>query len=136
MVSKWTPKGYSSVTPYLMVNDAARLIAFMRDVFDAKEINRNTDETGRITNAEVHIGNAIVELSDASERWPATETALHVFVRDTDECYQRALAAGATSLYEPADMPYGERSAGVKDEFGNRWFIATFQRGEGRGYYD
>ncbi|MBW8348831.1 VOC family protein [Bacillus sp. IITD106] len=136
MKNEWTPQGYSSVTPYLHVNGADRLISFLREVFDAEERGRSTDESGRIVHAELRIGHGIIEISDANENWPAIQSALHVFVKDTDDCYKRALTSGATSLYEPADMPYGERSAGVKDEFGNSWFIATWLRGENRGYYD
>lgn len=136
MENKWTPQGFSSVTPYLHVEGADRLISFLREVFDAEELNRSTDESHRIVHAEIRIGHGIIELSDASENWPAIQSALHVYVRDTDDCYKRALTAGAISLYEPADMPYGERSAGVKDHFGNSWFIATLKRGEARGYYD
>lgn len=136
MGNAWTPKGFPSVTPYLMVEDAQKLIDFMKDVFDAEVVNVTMDDSGRVANAEVRIGHGVIEASDASDAWPATRCALHVFVPDTDACYRKALAAGAATLYEPADMPYGERSAGVKDAFGNSWFIATFQRGEGRGYYD
>ncbi|MDR6227148.1 VOC family protein [Desmospora profundinema] len=136
MENEWTPQGYASVTPALIVNGATRLIAFLCEVFDAETLNRSIDETGRIGHAEIRIGHGIIEVFDANEASSSHQNGLHVFVRDTDECYRRALKAGATSLYEPADMPYGERSAGVKDEFGNSWFIATFQRGKNRGYYD
>src|SRR5207245_11756609 len=53
--------------------------------------------------------------------------ALHIYVPDTDAVYQRAIEAGGESLYPPADKPYGERGAGVKDPAGNLWFIATRQ---------
>jgi Uncharacterized protein conserved in bacteria len=136
MRNAWTPEGYSSVVPQLRAEHADRLLDFLQAVFDAEVLHRATDEHGKVTHAEVRIGHGIVEVSDANEAWPANESSLHVFVPNTDECYRRALEAGAVSLYEPADMPYGERSGGIKDEFGNSWFIATFQRGEGRGYYD
>lgn len=136
MGNEWTPENYSSVVPTLRAEHADRLLDFLQAVFDAEVLHRTTDEKGKVTHAEVRIGHGIVEVSDAKEMWPANETSLHVFVRNTDECYRRALEAGAVSLYEPADMPYGERNGGIKDAFGNSWFIATFQRGEGRGYYD
>lgn len=135
MGNNWTPQGHTSVTPCLMVNGADRLIAFLQQVFEAEELNRSTDQSDRVVHAELRIGNGMIEISDANEDWPPVQSALHVFVEDTDDCYTRALKAGATSLYEPENMPYGERSAGVRDAFGNSWFIATFLKGETRGYY-
>ncbi|SCW76680.1 hypothetical protein SAMN04487970_104319 [Paenibacillus tianmuensis] len=82
------------------------------------------------------IGDTIVEVTDASDRFAARPSTVHLFVADTDGCYRHALEAGAASLYEPADMPYRERSAGVEDPFGNNWYIATFTAGEGKGYYN
>ncbi|GIQ69093.1 VOC family protein [Xylanibacillus composti] len=136
MGNEWTPARYSSVVPTLRADNASRLLDFLQAVFDAEVLHCATDNTGKITHAEVLIGHGIIEVSDANEAWPANETSLHVFVQNADECYRRALEAGAVSLYEPADMPYGERCGGIQDPFGNSWFIATFQRGEGKGYYD
>jgi uncharacterized glyoxalase superfamily protein PhnB len=119
--------GFHTVTPYLIVQDAPRLIAFLLQVFEGQESRRDLHSDGTIMNAEVRVGNSVVELAEANSAWPAQPGALHVYVHDTDATYRRALQAGATVLYEPADMPYGERSAGVKDPTGNHWFIATYQ---------
>lgn len=118
---------FHTVTPYLIVADAAHLIAFAVATFGAAEIRRDLRPDGTIMNAEIGIGDSIVELADAGAAWPARQGALHVYVRDTDDTYRRALDAGATSLYEPADMDYGERSAGVTDPTGNHWYIATYR---------
>lgn len=135
MIGKAAPKGYQTVTPYFTVKDAAKLIEFLQMVFDAEELNRATDQSGRIVHAEVRIGDTIVELSEGNEQYLPRTNTIHVFVPDTDECYRRAIALGAVSLYEPANMPYGERSGGVADPFGNHWYVATFMKGEGHGYY-
>jgi PhnB protein len=119
--------GFHTVTPYLIVAGAARLIEFAVSAFEAEEIRRDLRPDGTIMNAEIRIGDSIVELAEAGEAWPARPGALHVYVRDTDETYQRAIDAGATTLYAPEDMPYGERSAGVIDPAGNHWYIATYQ---------
>ena len=132
----WIPAGYPSVVPTLRAHGAERLLAFLQAVFEAEVPHCGKDESGRINHAEVRIGQGVVEVSEANGAWPAIAASLHVFVPDADAAYRRALEAGATSLYEPADMPYGERSGGVRDEFGNEWFISTFTRGAGRGYYD
>ncbi|HYF63641.1 MAG TPA: VOC family protein [Herpetosiphonaceae bacterium] len=96
-------------------------------MFAAEEIRRDLHPDGSIMNAELRIGDSILELSQSSAQWGATPAALHIYLPDTDAAYRRALEAGAASLYEPADMPYAERSAGVRDPFGNVWYIATFQ---------
>ena len=121
----YKPEGFQTVTPYLHVNGAARMIDFMQKVFDAREIARYPTPDGGIGHAEVRIGDSMLELADAGEQWPAMPCALHVYVPDTDATYQRALQAGATSLREPADQFYGERGAAVRDNFGNNWYIAT-----------
>lgn len=129
------PQGYQTVTPYFTVQDAGQMIAFMKEAFHATELNRTCREDGTVAHAEVRIGGTIVELSSGSDKYPPRQNTLHLFVEDVDRCYERALNAGATSLYEVADMPYNERSGGVEDPFGNHWYIATFHGGEGRGYY-
>ncbi|MFC3768397.1 VOC family protein [Paenibacillus sp. GCM10012303] len=131
----YSPKGYQSVTPYFHVRDAGKLIDFLIQAFQGERLNRHTDDNGFLVHSEVRIGSTILEVSEAKGEYPARPNTLHVFVEDTDACYRRALDAGARSLYEPADMPYGERSAGVEDAFGNYWYIATFTKGSGSGYY-
>ncbi len=74
--------------------------------------------------AEMTIGDSRIMLGQPA---PGQEThaMIHLYLPDTDATYKRALAAGATSVREPADQFYGDRSAGVRDEFGNQWYIAT-----------
>lgn len=122
----YVPKGFHTVTPYLMVPDGSLLLDFMKKVFDAEEVSCVREADGVIRHASVRIGDSMVEFSDASEEWKAMPSALHIYVEDPDAVYQRALQAGATSLYEPTDHFYGERSGGVKDPVGNNWYIAKF----------
>ncbi|RKN85570.1 VOC family protein [Paenibacillus ginsengarvi] len=135
MSNGYTPHRYRTVTPYFKVEGAAAWIEFVRNVFGAEELQRSQREDGSIQHAELLIGDTLVEVSDGSERFPAMPSTMHIFVADTDDIYRRALEHGAVSLYEPADMPYGERSGGVRDPFGNHWYIATFWGGEGKGYH-
>ena len=68
----------------------------------------------------------LIMRSDAQgEEYKPMQSGIHLYVEDCDAIYKRALEAGATSIMEPADQFYGDRSAGVKDQFGNRWWIAT-----------
>jgi PhnB protein len=119
------PAGFSTVTPYLICARAEALIPFLQAAFGAEVALRMDAPGGGIMHAELRIGGSPVELSSGSPVWPSREAALHLYVPDADETYRRALDAGATSLYEPADRPYGDREAGVVDPAGNHWFIAT-----------
>jgi len=121
----YKPEGYQSVIPYLHVNGAARMITFMKEVFDAKEIAVYPRPDGTIGHAALRIGDSVVELADGGQDWPAMPCALQVYVPDTDAVYHRALKAGASSLQEPADQFYGDRVASIKDICGNNWYIAT-----------
>ena len=125
MATNFIPEGYPQVSPYLIVDEPATLIRFITDVFGGKEIRRHEDDKGRIAHAEVRIGDSVIMMGGATEQWAAMPAALYVYVEDTDAAYQRGLAAGAASLQEPADQFYGDRTAGVRDSFGNQWFIGT-----------
>ncbi len=125
MAVKAKPDGYHAVTPYLVVDGAAGLIEFLEEVFDAQETERLAAPGGRVGHAEVRIGDSAVMMGDARGEHAPTQAMLYVYVDDVDATYQRALAAGATTVQPPADQFYGDRSGGVKDAFGNLWWIAT-----------
>lgn len=117
------PDGYHTVTPYLTVKGVAGLIDFLKQAFDAVETERLPGPDGKVGHAEVRIGDSVVMMGEApGEPMPAM---LYLYVADADASYKRALEAGATSLMEPADQFYGDRSGGVKDPFGNCWYVAT-----------
>jgi uncharacterized glyoxalase superfamily protein PhnB len=125
MAVKPIPEGYHSVTPYLVVEGAAKLIDFLRQAFDAQETFRMPKPDGTIMHAELKIGDSMVMMGDASETWKAIPSVLYLYVNDADAVYKRALQAGATSTMEPADQFYGDRHGSVKDPAGNVWWIAT-----------
>jgi uncharacterized glyoxalase superfamily protein PhnB len=118
------PAGYATVTPYLCVADAAKLIEFLKQAFDAQLLFKMDGPGGRIMHAEMTIGDSRIMLAQP-EPGKETYAMIHLYLPDTDAVYARALAAGATSVREPADQFYGDRSAGVRDQFGNQWYIAT-----------
>jgi PhnB protein len=125
MAVKPIPEGYNTVTPYLIVEGAQKLIDFLKQGFDAAERFSMPGPLGKIGHAEVQIGNSVVMLADASPRWKSTKTMLYLYVEDVDAVYKKAVAAGGKSVMEPANQFYGDRSAGVEDAFGNHWGIAT-----------
>jgi uncharacterized glyoxalase superfamily protein PhnB len=122
------PEGYHSVNPYIVVERAEGLIQFLVEVFGGEEIERELRSDGRIEHGEVRIGDSIVMLSEATERYPARPCVQFVYVDDVDATYRAALAAGATSILEPADQSWGDRVGGVHDPFDNRWWVATHLR--------
>ncbi|MCP3388988.1 VOC family protein [Bradyrhizobium sp. CCGB12] len=123
---KPVPEGYHTVTPYLVVDGAEKIIHFMKDAFGAQPVFEPLMRPdGKVGHAEFKIGNSIVMISDSSERAQATSTMLYLYVPNVDAVYQQALKAGGTSVMEPADQFYGDRSGGVTDPAGNRWHIGT-----------
>ena len=120
------PDGYTAVTPYLIVEDAAGFLEFLADAFGAVERTRMPMGEGLIGHAEVEIGGAAVMLSDAlPPDFPATSSQMHLYVEDVDAVYAQAVSAGAVAAAEPEDQFYGDRVARVVDPSGNRWFIAS-----------
>ncbi len=125
MAVKPIPDGYHTVTPYLTVQGVPKLIDFLKQAFEAQELERMTQPDGTIGHAEVRIGDSVVMMGEARDEWKPMPSGIYLYVNDTDAVYKRALQAGATSIMEPADQFYGDRSAGVKDSSGNHWWIAT-----------
>lgn len=125
MTVKPIPDGYHSVTPYLMVQGVERLLDFVKQAFAAQETTRLLKADGSISHTEVRIGDSVVMMGQADEKWSPMPSTIHLYVEDCDATYRRALGAGGTSLQDPAHQFYGDRMAGVRDPVGNMWWIAT-----------
>lgn len=118
-------EGFTTITPYLTVREAG-LLDFLTRAFGAVE-TYSTQGSGGGVHREVRIGNSMIMIGEGGPvaAVPFRPAEFHVYVEDVDAAFQRALDAGATSIGEPADRPYGERAGFVRDAFGNHWFIAT-----------
>jgi PhnB protein len=127
MAINYRPEGYNDVTAYLVVNDAGAALEFAKQVFGATERFTMLTPDNKIGHAEIQIGDSVVMLADAStsDQGVHMPGVLNVYVKDVDDVYAKALAAGGTSLREPADQFYGDRSAGAQDPSGNHWWMAT-----------
>jgi uncharacterized glyoxalase superfamily protein PhnB len=126
MPAKFIPDGYHTVTPYLTVRGAPKVIEFLEQAFGAElshEPLKRPD--GTIMHAQVKIGDSRIMIAEENEMAKATTSALYIYVPNVDSVYQRAVKAGGKTIMEPADMFYGDRSGGVKDPSGNSWFVAT-----------
>jgi PhnB protein len=120
-MKQFRPNGWHSVTPRIFTPDVASLVGFLRSVFDAEGNARSGAPS------EIRIGDSIVMISDGGGIRAAQPAFLYVYVEDIDAAYRRAMAAGARSIEEPMDTPYGDRRATVEDEWGNSWQIATYR---------
>jgi len=131
-MSKHIRHGRGSVRPY--VYGDLELPKFVREVFGAKEIEHHDYPSGG-AHIEAAIGDSIIVL-EAAPSFPSksgvTKNSIYVYVPDVDAVYKRALAVGATSISAPEQKPYQERACGVKDSFGNIWYISTYT-GAGAG---
>jgi PhnB protein len=126
------PKNYSCVTPYLILNNAAKAIEFYKKVFNAKERMR-IEYSGKIGHAELKIGDAIIMLSDkcpeknamSPNSFGGGNISIYLYVKDVDSVFKKAISLGAKVIREIENMFYGDRSGGIEDPFGHQWFIAT-----------
>ncbi len=120
------PRGYGTVTPYLVVDGVPKLIDFLKRAFNAEEKGRMINEkNGFVRHAEVRVGGSIVMMGDSNLGYKPVASHLYVHVENVDQVYKRALEAGAVSQLEPTTQFFGDQLAVVKDPTGNVWYIAT-----------
>lgn len=125
MSAQYKPVGYSTVSPYLIVDGANETIAFLQRVFGAVELRRFPDEAGKLMHSEVRIEETVIMIADGGEGWPPIPSYVHIYVADVDATYRRALDAGATSVQAPVKKEDEDKRGGVKDGGGTTWWIAT-----------
>jgi len=121
----YIPKGLNNVNVYMHPLRAEPVITFLKRAFGAHEIAKYASPDGVVHHAEIRVGDSVVEMGESHGKYPPMPTMFYMYVPDCDTVYKTALAAGATSISEPTDQAYGDRSGAVKDVFGNTWYIAT-----------
>ena len=121
----YLPEGLHNVNPYLHPRRAEPLINFLKRAFDAQEVVKYVSPDGVVNHAQLRIGDAMLEMGEAHGRYETMPAMVYLYVPNVEDAYRRAVAAGATSFQEPTDQPYGDRNAGVRDNFGNTWYLAT-----------
>ena len=119
------PAGYRSITPYLKLPNAGRLVEFLKRAFDGVEIGRLMKPDGTVLHAEVRIGDSLVMVHEQPSHLKPKPSTLYLYVGDVDATYEQAMEAGSRSVMEPTDMYYGDRTACVTDVSENDWWIAT-----------
>jgi PhnB protein len=129
----YIPKGYNTVTPYLVIKGAAKAIDFYKSVFGATEVMRMDGPDGRVGHAELQIGDSRIMLADenpsigarSAESIGASPVSLLIYIPDCDKVVAKAVAGGAKILKPVQDQFYGDRSGFIQDPFGHLWGIAT-----------
>ncbi len=120
----YVPDGFAVVTPYIFVDQAEAYIRFLTAAFGGREVGRSTAPDGRIANSQIRFDSATIMISEASAQFPASTAAFYLYVADADAAMTQAVAAGATSIMDVADMPYDDRQGGVRDPSGNIWWLS------------
>ena len=122
----YIPEGLPNLMPYFNPRGAPKMIAFLKEAFNAEEIARHQSPEGIVHHAKIRIGDSIVEMGEAHGPWQSRPMQFMVYVDDCDAWYARAMKAeGAVSMGEPANAPYGGRSGTIKDPFGNTWYLSS-----------
>ena len=119
------PKGFHTITPYLAVHNVPRLIDFLKQAFNAEELDRHTLPDGRVMNATVRIGDSMVMMGERTDDAKPNTAMMYMYTEDCDTVYDAALTAGGKSIMEPTDQFYGDRSGAIEDPSGNQWWIST-----------
>jgi PhnB protein len=105
------------------VRNAEQFITFLKNAFGATEVGR-TERNKLIANARIRIGTTMFMVSDAGDQIQPSQSAFYLYVENADEAYAKALACGASGMFTPVEMPYGDKQGGVTDPFGNIWWIS------------
>ena len=127
------PEGCHSVQPYMIFAGCVQAMEFYKKAFGAREVMCMKDPDGRVVHAEMQIGDCHIMMADehpeievfSAKHYGGSPVSLMIYTESCDAMYKQALAAGAESLREPADQPYGCRMSGVRDPFGYKWWIGT-----------
>ncbi len=118
------PTGFTTVTPYIFIEEVENFLTFLIRAFNAKEIGRTTRPDGVIANLQVSIGSSVIMISEANTQYCSMPTAFYIYVTNAEKSMSQAIDAGAMLEMEVAVMPYNDKQGGVKDKFGNIWWIS------------
>jgi uncharacterized glyoxalase superfamily protein PhnB len=126
MENNFKPEGYNSVSPYLIVNGAQKMIDLLKKIFNAEELRRYDRADGSIMHAEIRIDDSVVMIADASEQYSQNNSLLHVYLKDVDDAYERAINAGCKPFQEPKTQEGDPDRRGTFIDFaGNMWSVST-----------
>ncbi|HEX7361638.1 MAG TPA: VOC family protein [Bryobacteraceae bacterium] len=119
------PDGFHTATPYLLVNDGDKQIAFLKRAFGAAEVHVSRHPGGSFMHGEVKIGDSMIMIGQSRDNWKAMPAMIYLYVEDVDRTFRQAISAGGKTVREVKTEFYGDRSGGVEDLCGNTWWIST-----------
>lgn len=126
MPNDYKPNGYNSVSPYLVVDGAQKMIDLLKNIFNAKDLRRYETPDGRIMHCEVQVDDSVIMIGDSSEKFPPNKLVLHVYVADVDSVFNKAIKAGCVSLEQPKEREGDpDRRGSFEDFSGNMWSVST-----------
>ena len=126
MNSTYKPKDYNSLSPYLVVDGAQKMVDLLKTIFEAKELRRFDNENGTITHIELKLDDSIIMIADSTENYPANNTMLHFYVPDVFKTFQVAVANGCEVIETPVNKEGDpDTRGGFKDFAGNYWYVST-----------
>ena len=118
-------EGFHSITPYLFVQKADKMLDFLERAFDARQSIHQLRPDGTVMHTELRIGDSYIMMGESTSNFGPMPCSIYLYVEDCDAVYKKAIRAGGVSVMEPMDQPSGERYGGVKDPAGNIWWVAT-----------
>ncbi|MFV0389391.1 MAG: VOC family protein [Pyrinomonadaceae bacterium] len=127
MTIDFVPKTFQNLIPYLVLENAPRFLAWLRETFDVETIQEEFQGDALLHGA-FRVNGTVIEVSSANPEYKAQTVSIHIYVQNCDQIFESAIRAGATEIQAVSEMPYGERSGGLLDPEGNSWWIATQQR--------
>lgn len=131
MSMKYKPHGYNSVSPYFVVDGAQKLIDILLELFNGEQLRKYSRPDGTIMHAEIRIDDSVLMFGNSSERFPPNQLLTHVYVKDVDSIYQKALDLGCSPIEKPKEQEGDpDRRGSFMDFAGNMWSIGTQLRDE------
>lgn len=126
MNSAFKPTAYNSLSPYFIVNDSRKFIKFLKDLFGATEARIYDTPDGTIVHGEVRIDDSVLMLAEANEKYPAIQQLVHLYVKNVDDVYKKAIDLGCKSVHPPIERKDDpDRRCTFNDPFGNMWSVGT-----------
>jgi uncharacterized glyoxalase superfamily protein PhnB len=126
LIKEYKPEGYNSVSPYLIVDGAQKMIDLIKKIFSARELRRYAMPDGKIVHAEVKVDDSVIMMADATAMHPPNQLLIHVYVADSDSVYKGALDAGCEAVQAPREHEGDPDRRGIfKDFAGNLWSVST-----------
>lgn len=125
-MATYKPEHYNSLSPYLIVDEAQKLVDLLTVIFDAKVLRRFDHENGKIAHIELELDDTVIMISDSTENYGANKTMLHIYVPDVFKTFEKVIENGCTIIERPVNKQGDPDTRGSFYDFaGNYWAVST-----------